>query len=133
MPTTIEKLTEFARSKPALAEVPIIVVDGIPLSLNEVLYPTRLSTILTVEQLERLKEVTLSEEESWLLAEEHYRRLSKKPLANRIRLLSFVRSKEQPSVLSFEEILEHIKKRDAIGERMRSRYERLRKYILELL
>jgi len=128
-----ERFASFVTSKPALSDVPIFIVEGEVLSLKDMLYPKKPELVIRVEQLETIKKAKLTEDDWWKLAEEYYVRLSKKPSMNRVRLLRFVRSMSEPSVLTIKEVIDHIRKRDEIGKEALRRYEKLRQYILEAL
>jgi len=117
------KCKQLVESKPALADVPITIVDGkiqTPRSLS------KQSFIVTLANVQG----NLGEEASWKLAEAYYKGMSEKLGANRITFGNFTSSRYNPSAFTFAEIVEHIKLRDETGAIYVARYEDLRNYVV---
>jgi len=115
------RLRRFISDNPALANVPVMVVYGRPISLSEALSYLE-SGIYVGEILEGLRNMGF--DDPWVLAEAFYRRLATAYPGLRIYGLGAYVPAMSPA-----EALEHIRRRDEIGEQIVSAYRRLLEFI----
>jgi hypothetical protein len=112
----IRRLEEFIRSNPGLAGVPVFLVNGRPVSLSEALAMLR-SNVNVPEVLSGLQSLGLDGEDTWVLAEEFWRRVaSARPDISIMMLQPYV------PTMSPMEALQHIRARDEIGTRLVQMY-----------
>lgn len=112
-----EKIRRFIRENPALADMPFIVVEGIPMSPREAL--ERLERGEMVAEITRAVATlgsSLTEEQLWLLTEEYYRRLLLKPPPRPV--IVWIGGK-----LTFEQALEEVRLRTPKGQELMKSYD----------
>jgi len=119
----IRRLEDFLRSNPGLAGVPVFLVNGRPVSLSEALAMLR-SNVNVPEVLSGLQSLGLDGEETWILAEEFWRRVaSARPDISIMMLQPYV------PAMSPMEALQHIRARDEIGARLVQMYANMVNFI----
>ena len=118
----ISRIERLLRERPALANVPVAVVDGRTVTLAEALEMLRAGR---TEVLAALQRMGLDDEDTWKLAEALFERLYAAAPGVKIYFLS----EFLPTEMSLEEALEHIRKRDEIGYRLMMMYKRLLNFI----
>ena len=120
----VDKIRRFIQENPALAHVPFLLVGGKPITPMDAL---KLALKNDRRVLQTLRQLDPTPEETWVLAEEYYRRLvSANP---NIRIFSLGRI--LPPDMSLTEILDHIRKRDEIGLKLMVNYQRLVRFMRE--
>jgi len=120
----IDKIKKFIQQNPSLANVPFLMVRGRPITPMDAL---KLALKNDRDVLRAIRTLDPTQEESWILAEEYYKRLAS---ANpNIRVFSLGRI--LPPDMSITEVLEHIRNRDEIGRKLMANYQRLLKFMRE--
>jgi len=122
---TRQRLQRFIRRRPALADTPLLIVEGKPLSPREAL--EHLERREMVEQvsmkMEKLRlAAPIIQEELWLLTEEHYRRLLQLPPP---RIAIFIMSQQKKYRFTLEECLEEVEKRTPFGKKLAENHQKL--------
>lgn len=121
----IRMLEQFIMRNPGLANVPVLMINGRPTTLSEALSMLR-AGLNTDEVLKSLQSLGLDGEETWILAEEFWRRVAAaRPDVKIMALQGYV------PVMSPAEALEHIRKRDEVGARLVQMYANLLSFIKE--
>lgn len=95
---------------PGLAEVPFVIVEGVPLSPREALeYLERKEKAVEISRVVATLALNLREEQLQLLCEEHYRRLASLPPPRPV--IVWIGGK-----LTFEQALEEVRRRTPRGK-----------------
>jgi len=120
---TIERLERILKEKPALANIPIVRVDGRAYTIREVVELYKVGR-LDSRVLERIREVGLdpSEEDVWELAKEYFKRIGEKYPDIRVTILGV-------GTLSIREIVYLIEKRDPRVRSLVESYKDVLSYI----
>ena len=103
---TIERLERILKEKPALANIPIVRVNGRVYTIREIVELYKVGR-LDSRVLEKVRELGLdpNEEDIWELAKEYFKRISEKYPNIKIAILGV-------GTLSIREIVHLIEKRD---------------------
>lgn len=122
-----EKLRKLVRERPAIADVPFIVIKGKPIS------PKEASAIL--EQKRFVDEIRTAmiaikfrEEELWSLTEEYYRRLLRLPPPYPV---TYIIVAEEKTEFTLQECLAEVRQRTKFGRDLMQGYQKLIAQMLE--
>jgi len=117
----VSRIRSFLNANPAYRHIPCIVVDDRAISLEEAI--SYLQQGLYVDEiLSGLSKLGIDPD--WRLVEEYYRRLASAYPELKIYALS-----EYVPAMSPAEALEHIKKRDKVGEMLYKQYMKLLEFM----
>jgi len=117
---TMRLLSSFKAKYPALAKVPFLIIEGKPFSPAELIGKAQVT-------LSTLDVGRLTPEDIWTLTEEHYRRL----IATSLRRPLIISIGEV--AMTYEEALEHVRKRTAKGKEIVESYKSLLKEVFRRL
>lgn len=113
----VERIRRFIRENSALADVPFILVEGIPMSPREALeHLERGEMVAEITRAVATLGSSLTEEQLWLLTEEYYRRLLLKPPPRPV--IVWIGGK-----LTFEQALEEVRLRTPKGQELMKSYD----------
>jgi len=125
----ITNLKDWILKHKGLADVPFAVVDNEPISPNDALkmLTSNLNVDSVVIALETLN--VDPEEQDWLLAEAYFKKMAAMEKGPRVYTLSSPSATSPletlPPTMTFQEMLEHIRARDAIGVQLLETHNKL--------
>lgn len=119
-----DSLKRLVSSRPGVAEIPIMLLDGKPMTPKQLMYLMERG-LLPEEKIIEIFSSEATTDEIWLLTENFYSRLLKTP-AKDIRLATFSLTPSGiPASMTLHECYDHVVARDDVGRWLTQLFSRL--------